>query len=43
MDRDANPKPVAESDHEVAADDGWVMLRSKRYGRTVITTLERLP
>ncbi len=34
---------VAESDHEVAADDGWVTLRSKRYGRTVITTLERLP
>ena len=34
---------IAESDHEVEVASGWVALRSKRYGRTVITTLERLP
>jgi len=34
---------IVESDHEVAAEAGWTSLRSKRYGRTVITTLERLP
>jgi 16S rRNA (guanine966-N2)-methyltransferase len=34
---------IAESDHEVDAPHGWTALRSKRYGRTVITTLERLP
>ncbi len=34
---------IAESDREVEAVDGWVALRSKRYGRTIITTLERLP
>jgi len=34
---------VAESDHEIEPEAGWVTLRSKRYGRTVITTLERLP
>jgi 16S rRNA (guanine966-N2)-methyltransferase len=34
---------VAESDREVDAPNGWVALRSKRYGRTIITMLERLP
>ncbi|MCU1368366.1 MAG: putative ribosomal methyltransferase [Ilumatobacteraceae bacterium] len=34
---------VAESDTEVAAPPGWEQLKSKRHGRTVITTLERLP
>ena len=34
---------VAESDREVAAILGWELVRTKRYGRTVITVLERLP
>ena len=34
---------VAESDREVAAIEGWEPVRAKRYGRTVITMLERLP
>ena len=34
---------VAESDREVDAVEGWQVLRTKRYGRTVITMLERLP
>ncbi len=34
---------VAESGREVVAPDGWDRLRVKRHGRTVITTLERLP
>jgi 16S rRNA (guanine966-N2)-methyltransferase len=34
---------VAESGREVAAPVGWEQLRVKRHGRTVITTLERLP
>ena len=34
---------ITESDAEVAAPDDYSVLRSKRYGRTVITMLERLP
>jgi 16S rRNA (guanine966-N2)-methyltransferase len=34
---------VAESGDEVAAPDGWEQLRTRRHGRTVVTTLERLP
>lgn len=33
---------VAEADDPVAAPDGWEELRSKRYGRTWVTTLQRL-
>ncbi len=32
---------VAESGAEIAAPDGWVIIRSKRYGRTRVTFLER--
>jgi 16S rRNA (guanine966-N2)-methyltransferase len=32
---------VCESQREVAAPDGWEMLRSKRYGRTWTTLLAR--
>lgn len=34
---------VAESDREVAAPEGWEQVRTKRYGRTWVTFLERLP
>lgn len=32
---------VAESGNELAAPEGWAIRRSKRYGRTWVTTLER--
>jgi 16S rRNA (guanine966-N2)-methyltransferase len=34
---------VAESDREVSAPDGWQTVRAKRYGRTWVTFLERVP
>jgi len=34
---------VAESGREVAAPDGWEQLRVRKHGRTVVTTLQRLP
>ena len=34
---------VAESGAPVAAPDGWEVLREKRYGRTHVTFLRRLP
>lgn len=34
---------VAESDREVPAPDGWETVRAKRYGRTWVTFLERVP
>jgi 16S rRNA (guanine966-N2)-methyltransferase len=34
---------IAESGDAVAAPDGWEQLRVRRHGRTVVTTLERLP
>ena len=34
---------VAESGHAVEAPDGWEQLKVRRHGRTVVTTLERLP
>ncbi len=34
---------VAESGREVDAPDGWAQRKVMRYGRTVITMLERLP
>jgi 16S rRNA (guanine966-N2)-methyltransferase len=33
---------VAEADDPVIAPDGWERLRSRRYGRTWVTTLQRL-
>jgi 16S rRNA (guanine966-N2)-methyltransferase len=33
---------VAEADDPVAAPDGWEQARSRRYGRTWVTILERL-
>lgn len=36
------PLVVAESDEPVAEVSGWVQLRTKRYGRTHVTTLERV-
>jgi 16S rRNA (guanine966-N2)-methyltransferase len=33
---------VAEADDPVAAPEGWEQLRSRRYGRTWVTTLQRL-
>ncbi len=32
---------IAESGREIDAVDGWEQRRSKRYGRTTVTTLER--
>lgn len=32
---------VAESGAEIEAPDGWAIIRSKRYGRTRVTFLER--
>jgi len=34
---------VAESGREVEAPPGWQQLKVRRHGRTVVTTLERLP
>jgi 16S rRNA (guanine966-N2)-methyltransferase len=34
---------IAESGREVSAPVGWEQLRVRRHGRTVVTTLERLP
>ncbi|NQV97219.1 MAG: 16S rRNA (guanine(966)-N(2))-methyltransferase RsmD [Acidimicrobiaceae bacterium] len=34
---------VAESNHEIAGIPDWVSLRSKRYGRTHVTYLRRVP
>jgi 16S rRNA (guanine966-N2)-methyltransferase len=34
---------VAESGREIDAPEGWAQLRTRRHGRTVVTTLERLP
>jgi 16S rRNA (guanine966-N2)-methyltransferase len=36
------PFVVAESDREIAAPDGWTSVRSRRYGRTWVTQLERV-
>jgi 16S rRNA (guanine966-N2)-methyltransferase len=36
------PYAVAEGDHAIVAPDGWEVLRSRRYGRTWVTQLERL-
>ena len=33
---------VAESDREIAAPNGWVSRRVKRYGSTVVTFLHAL-
>lgn len=33
---------VAEADDPVVAPDGWEQVRSRRYGRTWVTVLERL-
>lgn len=34
---------IAESGREVGQIEGWIQRRVKRHGRTVVTTLERLP
>jgi 16S rRNA (guanine966-N2)-methyltransferase len=34
---------VAESDREVPAPERWEVVRAKRYGRTWVTFLERVP
>jgi 16S rRNA (guanine966-N2)-methyltransferase len=34
---------VAESDREIAAPPGWESTRARRYGRTWVTFLERVP
>ncbi|MFM7829578.1 MAG: 16S rRNA (guanine(966)-N(2))-methyltransferase RsmD [Actinomycetota bacterium] len=34
---------VAESDREIVAIEGWQSLRTKRYGRTHVTYLRRVP
>ncbi len=36
------PYVVAESGHEVEPPNGWVLVKSRRYGRTWVTQLERL-
>jgi 16S rRNA (guanine966-N2)-methyltransferase len=36
------PYVVAEADHEIGAPAGWEVLRSRRYGRTWVTQLQRL-
>ena len=36
------PLVVAESDEPVVAPPGWEVVRTKRYGRTHVTTLERV-
>ncbi|QQS24429.1 MAG: 16S rRNA (guanine(966)-N(2))-methyltransferase RsmD [Actinomycetota bacterium] len=37
------PFVVAESDEEVVGPDGWEAVRSRRYGRTWVTFLQRVP
>ena len=37
------PLVVAESNHEITGIPGWASLRSKRYGRTHVTYLRRVP
>lgn len=34
---------VAEADRPIEGVDGWAAIRSKRYGRTWVTFLERVP
>lgn len=34
---------VAESGHEVEAPEGWQVVRARRYGRTWVAFLERVP
>ena len=36
------PYVVAEADHEIDPPPGWERLRSRRYGRTWVTQLERV-
>ena len=36
------PFVVAEAGREIPAPEGWEMLRSRRYGRTWVTQLERV-
>jgi 16S rRNA G966 N2-methylase RsmD len=36
------PYVVAEAAHEVEAPSGWEVLKSRRYGRTWVTQLERV-
>lgn len=36
------PMVIAESGFEIAAPDGWTVTRTKRYGRTRVTFLERV-
>jgi len=36
------PLVVAEAGHEISAPDGWEIVKSRRYGRTWVTQLERL-
>jgi 16S rRNA (guanine966-N2)-methyltransferase len=36
------PFAVAEAGREIAAPEGWKVLRSRRYGRTWVTRLERV-
>ena len=33
---------VAEADHEIAPPAGWDLVKSRRYGRTWVTQLERV-
>lgn len=37
-----SPYVVAEAGHEVEAPSGWQAVKSRRYGRTWVTQLERL-
>lgn len=43
LDRLSAPFVVAESDREITAPPGWAGVRARRYGRTWVTFLERLP
>jgi 16S rRNA (guanine966-N2)-methyltransferase len=43
LSRVSAPFVVAESDREITAPDGWQSLRARRYGRTFVTFLERVP
>lgn len=42
---EASPAPlvVAESDAPIAAPPGWEVVRTKRYGRTIVTFVRRYP
>jgi 16S rRNA (guanine966-N2)-methyltransferase len=42
LDRVSAPFVVAESGREVEPVEGWVVQRSKRYGRSWVTFLERV-